>query len=233
MKNIIIGIIILTVLACNRQPSDGYTRVKVIEVIEVASYTYLLVKEKKTEFWIATATMSAEPGESYKYRGGILMSEFYSEELDRTFEEVIFLDELLPLNAPAMPTDQKVPTGMQAMQEKTPGSKVAPEKSNVKVEAVEGTITIAELFSDMKAYKGKTIRIVGEVTKFNPAIMERNWVHLQDGTEYEGKYDLTATSIERFEVGTTVILEGVVALDLDFGYGYTYEVLLEKAKVVD
>jgi len=62
--------------------------------------------------------------------------------------------------------------------------------------------------------------------------MERNWVHIQDGTEFEGKFDLTATSSETFEVGTQVTLEGILTLDHDFGYGYTYDVLLEKATAV-
>ncbi len=63
--------------------------------------------------------------------------------------------------------------------------------------------------------------------------MELNWVHIQDGTEFEGKFDLTATSIESFEVGSTVILEGILALNKDFGYGYKYEILLEKATEVN
>ena len=54
-----------------------------------------------------------------------------------------------------------------------------------------------------------------------------------DGTEFEGKFDLTATSGEAFSVGQQLTLEGVVAVDLDFGYGYTYEVLLEQAHVVE
>lgn len=237
MRKIIIGIIVLGLLSCNRDASDGYTKVDVVEVIEVASYTYLLVKEKKSEYWIATATMTAEPGESYKYRGGILMSDFHSEELDRTFDEVLFIDQLLPLSdqgTEGMNQAMQDPhQGMHGDQDATPGSSVTEERSDIKVEAVEGTITIEDLFSDLKAYKGKTVRVRAKVTKFNPAIMERNWVHLQDGTEYEGNYDLTATTTEPFEVGSIVILEGKVALDLDFGYGYTYEVLLEKAKAVE
>jgi hypothetical protein len=102
----------------------------------------------------------------------------------------------------------------------------------VHVEKVEGAVTIAEIFADPGAYEGKSIRVKGEVTKYNPAIMERNWVHLQDGTEFDGKFDLTATSNESFEVGTVVILEGILALNLDFGYGYSYEILLESATAV-
>ena len=52
------------------------------------------------------------------------------------------------------------------------------------------------------------------MTKYNAAIMERNWVHIQDGTEFEGKFDLTATSSESFEVGQVVSLEGILALNM-------------------
>ena len=219
-------------VGCNSTPSDGYKTVKVIELEQVASYTYFLVKEKKAEYWVVTPSMDAKPGDTYKYRGGMLMNDFYSEELDRTFDEVLFLEAFLSLDATGTQS-MDMPHGMnEAMSAQSTGSNVAQEKSDVKVEAAEGSITIAELFSDLNAYEGKKVRITGEVTKFNAAIMERNWVHLQDGTEYDGKFDLTATTTERFEVGSTVILEGEVSLDKDFGYGYSYEILLEKATEV-
>ena len=59
--------------------------------------------------------------------------------------------------------------------------------------------------------------------------MERNWIHIQDGSEFDGKYDLTITSQESFEVGQVLTLEGVLAINKDFGYGYSYEILLEEA----
>jgi len=63
--------------------------------------------------------------------------------------------------------------------------------------------------------------------------MKLNWAHIQDGTEYSGKFDLTLTSQESFEVGAIVTVEGVLALNKDFGYGYSYELLMEKAKAVE
>lgn len=231
----------MIIAACSRKPGDGYITVEVLKFEQVESYTYLLVKEKKAEYWVATSTMNAEVGQSYKYRGGLLMSNFHSEDLNRTFEDVLFLDQLIPLSSsnnhagqekPAMQGMHDMPAGMHPGNETTPGSSVVNEKADVKVASVEGAITIEKLFANMKSYEGKAVRIAGEVTKYNASIMERNWVHIQDGTEHQGKYDLTATSIETFEVGSTVIIEGTVALDLDFGYGYTYEILLEEAVAV-
>jgi hypothetical protein len=62
--------------------------------------------------------------------------------------------------------------------------------------------------------------------------MKRNWIHIQDGTEYSGKFDLTATTDIEATVGETLTLEGTITLDKDFGYGYSYEVLMEDAKPI-
>ncbi len=222
LNHLIILLLILTASSCGNKAENTDNTVKVQAVEQVSDYTYLLVKSKKTEFWIAVPTMQASPGETYHYQGGMLMKDFYSKELDRTFDEVLFVEALF------MGDDSKV----MPVQEMTPGSMAPKEKVKVAVERVEGTVTIAEIYADPEAYEGKTVRVKGEVTKYNPAIMERNWVHLQDGTEFEGKFDLTATSMESLEVGTVVILEGILALNLDFGYGYSYEVLLENSTVV-
>jgi len=216
--------------SCTSNTTDGFTTVKVKEVEQVGSYTYLLVKAKGPEYWVAVPSMVARPGEIYKYQGGMLMQDFYSKELDRTFDKVVFLEAIFAENS-LPPTEMQEATQV-ATQGSTPGSQVTVEKSDTKIEAGEGTVSISGLFSDPKAYEGKTIRVKGEVTKFNPAIMERNWVHLQDGTEFEGKFDLTATSLESFEVGAIVTLEGILAVNRDFGYGYSYEILLEKATAV-
>jgi len=232
VRNLLFAGLILIVAACNSNTASEYTEVKVVDVEQVGTYTYLLVKAKKgPEYWIAVPTMLAEPGETYQYQGGLLMEDFHSEELDRTFESVLFLESLISDKTSAMEGMQS-PHGMGAQQEVVHEGRISVAKSDVKVEAVEGTITIAELFSKPSSYEGKSVRITGEVTKFNAAIMDRNWVHIQDGTEHEGKYDLTATSAESFQVGSTITIEGVLALNKDFGYGYSYELLLEEAKAV-
>jgi len=234
-KLLFIGLIMMA--ACNPgTESSGLTTVKVLEVEQVANYTYLLVKSKGPEYWIAVPTMVAEVGDTYQYQGGMLMEDFHSKELDRTFDKVLFLETLfgatesIPGTQAAHPAGQAA--GHPAVQEVTPGSTVKTEKAKVNVEAAEGTTPISELYANPTAFDGKTIRVRGEVVKYNAAIMERNWVHIQDGTEYEGKFDLTVTSSESFNVGSIVTIEGVLAINKDFGYGYNYEILLEKATAV-
>ena len=221
-KLLFAGLVLLATGCKSNNTGSGLTTVKVLEVEQVANYTYLLVKAKGPEYWIAVPTMVAQAGETYQYQGGMLMEDFESKELDRTFDKVLFLEALYSESAGAR----------QEVQAVTPGSQVKTEKSDVMVDAVEGTVSIGELFSKPGSFEGKTIKVRGEVTKFNAAIMDRNWVHIQDGTESKGKFDLTATSAESFMVGSVVTVEGVVTLNQDFGYGYSYEILLENTTQV-
>jgi uncharacterized membrane protein YcgQ (UPF0703/DUF1980 family) len=110
--------------------------------------------------------------------------------------------------------------------------KVTLEKQEISVEKTEGVTTIAQLYSDLNKFKGATIRVKGKVTKVNPSIMNRNWIHLQDGTEFNGQFDLTITTDQEFQADQIVTVEGKIALDKDFGYGYSYKVLLEEGKIV-
>ena len=222
LRNVLISGMILLIAACGNQTESEFTNVTVKEVEQVAAYTYLLVKGKGPEYWVAVPSMKAQPGEKYKYQGGMLMEDFYSKDLDRTFEKVIFLDAIFSEETMVPHTENL-----------TPGSQAIIEKSNVSIEKVDGVISISALFADPASYEGKTIRVRGEVTKFNQAIMKKNWAHLQDGTEFNGKFDLTLTSDEIFMVGSVVTVEGVLALNMDFGYGYSYEILLEKATAVE
>ena len=61
--------------------------------------------------------------------------------------------------------------------------------------------------------------------------MKKNWIHLQDGTENAGKFDLTVTSDGKAVVGDIITVEGKLAINKDFGYGYSYEVLVEDAVI--
>ena len=96
---------------------------------------------------------------------------------------------------------------------------------------IEGEIWRAESTKDIS--KGKKVKIRGEVVKYSEAIMNTNWVHIQDGTSFNDKYDLTITTKMAANVQDIVTFEGVVVLNKDFGYGYFYEVLIENAAIVN
>jgi hypothetical protein len=112
-------------------------------------------------------------------------------------------------------------------------ARVITSKADVNVQPCADCITITRLLTDKKSYEGKTIKVKGQVTKFNGGIMGKNWVHIQDGTDYKDGFDLTITTNNTVAVGEIVTFEGKIALDKDFGYGYSYSVIMEEGKTIE
>jgi hypothetical protein len=87
-------------------------------------------------------------------------------------------------------------------------------------------VGISELLSDPAKLEGKMVEIKGVCTKINTGILGRNWIHVQDKIDSEKK--VVVTSQWEASPGDEVTVRAIVALDKDFGAGYTYEVLLEE-----
>ena len=96
----------------------------------------------------------------------------------------------------------------------------------------EGGKTVAEVFAEKDQLSGQPILVRGKVVKTNPDIMGKNWLHVRDGSGAEGTNDLTVTTAGAVpNVGDTVVVKGVLALNKDFGMGYQYDVIVEDAEV--
>ena len=108
-------------------------------------------------------------------------------------------------------------------------AEVSNSRKKVKVDHEEGILTISEVLKSREDLSGKQVQVKGEVTKFNPSIMGRNWVHIQDGTDFKGEFDLTITTADVVSVGDQVVFSGILAIDRDFGYGYKYSTIVESA----
>jgi len=91
--------------------------------------------------------------------------------------------------------------------------------------------TIAEIYAQKQSWAGQEVLVRGRVVKFTPKVMDRNWLHIQDGTGETENADLTVTTTAFVEVGDVVVVRGTLALDRDFGFGYHYALLVENAQV--
>jgi hypothetical protein len=160
-------------------------------------------------------------GETVYFGDGLEMTNFTSKDLQRTFETIYFVNELHGGAQPA-PHDMSAPAAHQG--------KPTLETLELSIERPEGGIRIGELFANREAYADKTVLIRGQVTKVNRAILNKNWVHLQDGTSDAGNYDLTITTAAEATPGEVVAWEGKIVLNKDFGSGYAYDVLMEDAR---
>ena len=91
--------------------------------------------------------------------------------------------------------------------------------------------TVEGVNVDQATLKGKVVQIRGKVVKVNNGIMKRNFLHIQDGTGGEGTNDITVTSNQTANVGDEVTVTGTVALNVDFGFGYNYPILIEQSTI--
>lgn len=190
-------------------------RVEVVEVLNAEKYTYLHVKEDENIFWIAIPRKEIEVGGSYYYKGGLLKKHFHSREHNRVFETVYLVSDVLPINEDGSITNHASAQNREETREPIP------------MTPLEGSIKLAELITDPQKYQGKVVKITGKCVNVNPMIMQRNWVHIQDGSG--DNFELTVTTNENVLLGTVVSLEGTIALNKDFGAGYRYDIIMENA----
>ena len=225
---ILLAAIIVSVVSCKPKSAadenlaPNVHKATVEEVIQTSNYTYLRISEAEKENWIAISRREVEKGKAYYYEPGIEMSNFVSKELKRTFPSILFVDKF---------SDQPIIAKI-TVADSAKGKEAAVPKEGIKIEPVKGGVTIAELFANKANYGGKTIKVKGEVVKYSADIMNMNWVHIQDGTNSAGSFDLTITTKDVTKVGDVVTFEGAVTLKKDFGAGYFYEVIVENAKLI-
>ena len=202
------------------QNSSGEHRVVVHEVLNTSRYTYLQVSENDDNFWIAIPRQEVETGSVYYFRGGLLKKNFSSKEFDRVFETLYLVSGIVSesnwmASKPGNGTSSNIPEMSQETEIGTAESQM---------------ISLTELFGNPEKYKGKLITVSGKCVKVNAMIMNRNWVHIQDGSGTT--QDLTITTTDQIKMGDFVHMEGIISLDKDFGAGYHYEVIMENARRV-
>ena len=188
------------------------------EALNTEKYTYVRVKENDESFWIAIPKSPVEIGATYYYKGGLMKKNFPSKEFNRVFETIYLVSGL---------AKQPIGSAVDQALAQTQGAEAVEPPKDIKPAA--GAVKIAEIIGNLKKYEGKTVKVTGKCVKMNPMIMGRNWVHLQDGSA--NNFDLTITTTESVALGDVVTLEGVIALNKDFGAGYKYNVIMEGAVV--
>jgi len=199
--------------------NNGTHKAKVEEKINAANYTYLQVTEKNNTYWIAVAQMDIEIGETVYYSQAMEMKNFKSESLNRTFESILFVQDATKYSN-------------QQMGEDPHKNLTSSKNEQISIEIPEDGKTIEQIYNDRESLAGKIVKVKGKVVKINQNIMNRNWIHLQDGTGDETSFDLVVTSRDMAAVGDVVVAEGIVSKDKDFGAGYFFTVIVEDAKIV-
>jgi len=222
----------------------------IVETMDASGYTYMLIDSDKEKTWVAIPKTQVKQGAKVTYESGMVMKNFASKSLDRTFETIIFSSGLIgekKSDFHGAKTDDSFSNAVKTEQTKvavpTPsmqasgGSSVAitplQEVTVTKSDAANG-YSVEEIFSQAQELNGQKVVVRGIVVKVSANIMGRNWVHLQDGTgnPMKNTHDIVATTSEHPELNSEVTIEGVVAAEKDFGAGYKYAAIIEQAKIL-
>jgi hypothetical protein len=195
---------------------------EVLESKDAGGYTYLLLKTKDGETWAAVNPVSVKKGAKVTLENAMVMDNFESKSLKRTFKTLVFAKLVDPNGASTTISPHAEPVKPAAT-------------STAKVVKASGAnaYTVAEIVTKAGALKDKPAQVNGQVVKYNAGIMGKNWVHLRDGsgTAANNNHDILVTTTAETKVGEVVTASGVVRTNKDFGAGYVYQVILEEATI--
>ena len=209
----------------------GMVRGTVLETMNSGGYTYAFLDTGQDQRWVAALQTPVAVGDVVQTDAGMIMTDFKSSTLDRTFELVYFVSGLQNLTGgsePAPAAAGEMPPGHPDI-----SGNDTPATAAASLEAYEEGKDIAYVYANKDQLAGSEITLRGKVVKYNPGILGWNFLHIQDGSgdAAAGNNDLIVTTKAASAVGDTVVLTGTLVLDKDFGAGYSYPVLLEDARI--
>lgn len=196
------------------------------EQLPVAPYVYVRLETKGGDVWAAVNEAPLAIGSTVTVYNVLPMEQFASKTLARTFERIYFGS--LDPSGGAMRGAGDAPG-------ETNGAPPAEDANIGPIARARGANarTIGELWAEKDRLVGRAVSIRGVVVKYNPAVMGKNWMHLQDGSgrATDGTHDIAVTSLETVAVGDTVTVTGTAQTNRDLGAGYTYALIIEDATV--
>jgi hypothetical protein len=201
-------------------PSANQLAGPIAETFNSGGYTYVRIGNE----WAAVPETKLEKGAQVAIDAQMTLENFESKSLNRTFDRIVFgsiAGAPAAHAAPMPPAD----TPEQHMQ--------APAIADVSVAPAPGGKTVQQVWQQKASLAGKEVVVRGKVVKSLSGIMGTNWIHLQDGTgsQATGDNDLTVTTDANVKTGQVVTIRGVLTVDKDFGMGYRYDVIVQKAQV--
>jgi len=226
----------------------------IIESKDVANYTYLLLEDSSGRVWAAIPKTPVKVGEEIAIANIAIMKDFHSKTLEKTFDLILFAvpSEGCPFKdregeiisempsgmmpgkkPPAKMPLASMPHGTMSAMDSIKKSTAAPQDIKVTKAVGKDAYTIEEIYSKKEKLSQKTITVRAIVVKFMPQIMEKNWIHIQDGTgsAESGNNDISVSTLDTAEVGDEVIIKGTLGIDRDFGNDCAFGVLIEDASI--
>jgi hypothetical protein len=93
---------------------DAIITGRVLETMDAVQYTYILLDTGKARQWLAIPQSKVTVGDEISCYDGLVMANFASKSLNRTFESVIFSSGIVGKTAPAPELSGNGPVGKEA-----------------------------------------------------------------------------------------------------------------------
>lgn len=68
---------------------------KVLSTLDAAPYVYIEVTQNKKTLWLAANAVPVKKGDVIRYDNGMVMNNFHSKTLNRTFPSVLFVNSVV------------------------------------------------------------------------------------------------------------------------------------------
>lgn len=72
---------------------------KVLSTIDVPTYTYIEAAQGNKTVWLAATTVAVKKGDTIRFDDGMVMHNFYSKGLKRTFPSIVFVNKVVVASA--------------------------------------------------------------------------------------------------------------------------------------
>ena len=212
---------------------------RVLEVIDVAEYSYLRLATAQGEVWAAVSKAAIAVGSEVAVENPTRMENFQSTTLKRSFDVIYFgnLAQAGGRGADALPPGHPSIEGEESSPHAHGGLATDREDAvaEVKVTRAAGgnAHRIVELFDEAQKLEGQLVRVRGQVVKVTPGVMGKTYLRLRDGSATRPEQrELVVTTAAEPRVGDVSTFEGTLRTQVDVGIGYSYPVLLSDAQLL-
>ena len=209
-------IIALFGLGCGRSrstdpPADGWANAGptvVEQVIDHGATQLLSVRQGPLQTWVEVPNVGAAVGDYVLLGKGSARRDVEIPDINQRVSEVVDIANVAVV-------DEE--TARRTIAASAPGD----------------AVPLKTVYAELELRADKEIVVYGTVVKATSAVGSF-WVHVQDGTgdPAAGTHDLTIQTQQSVARGQRVAFRGMLRKDVDLGFGYHYDALVEAAELV-
>ncbi|WP_321314446.1 hypothetical protein [Halarcobacter sp.] len=197
--------------------------VKVLETKNAGVYTYIKVKEKKDNYWVAITKSNIKIGQTITIHEQVWMKNFKSKALNKTFDKILFAQ--IPKKAISGSNDIHNIHGKMIRKKQDNQLKPNPTFNDDLIISNSKPIktTISNLYTQKEKYKNKNVEIQGNVLQVSNKVMGNTWVKIYNGKD--AVIFRSPNEDEKVTIGDKVKVIGTINTNVDYGYGFKYEII--------